>query len=175
MSELESVIELCRMVQSGKIEPFDVDFDYIISVIKKYYPGIKDLEGLCLDARALKEISNVLESQNNWIAHQSTTLYKDPFMLNQSLMRMDIGALADAFLKSWHPVLEMEQMSSMTLAGSLSYWGGLIPIDERWSDEDVTPRETEYASMEEAARLGLIPEEGFIDIIEGFWRELGET
>jgi hypothetical protein len=116
----------------------------------------------------------VLERQNQWIEHQSTTLYKDPFMLNQSLMAMDIGAIANAFLRSWHPLMEMEQISTKTLAGSLSYWGGLIPFDERWQDGLVEERDTEYATMDEAIELGFIPGEGFTSIIENFWNELGE-
>ncbi|MES0324452.1 MAG: hypothetical protein ABUK18_01055 [Candidatus Bathyarchaeia archaeon] len=174
MSELESVINLCRMVQSGKIEPFDIDFDYVMSVIKKHYPNLKNVQEFCLDAQALKELSLVLERQNQWIEHQSTTLYKDPFMLSQSLMAMDIGAIANAFLRSWHPLMEMEQISTKTLAGSLGYWGGLIPFDERWQDSLVEERDTEYASMDEAIKLGFIPGEGFTEIVENFWKELGE-
>ena len=174
MSELESVINLCKMVQSGKIEPFDIDFDYIMGVIKKHYPDIKDIQDFCLDAQALKELSSVLERQNQWIEHQSTTLYKDPFMLSQSLMGMDIGKIADAFLRSWHPLVEMEQISAKTLAGSLEYWGAVIPFDERIQDIYAEERDTEYASMDEARQLGFIPEEGFTDIIEKFWNELGE-
>jgi hypothetical protein len=173
-SELESVISLCRMVQSGKIEPFDIDFDYVMGVIRKHYPGIKDVKEFCLDAEALKELSNVLERQNKWIAHKSSTLYKDPFMLSQSLMRMDIGAVADAFLKSWHPLVEMEQISARTLAESISYWGDLIPLDERWQMEEVAERETGTATIQQAREQGLILTEGFAELLEGFWRELME-
>lgn len=174
MSELESVINLCKMVQSGKIEPFDIDFDYVMSIIKKHYPKIKDFKNFCLDAEALKELSLVLERQNQWIEHKSTTLYKDPFMLSQSLMTLDIGAIADLFLKSWHPLVEMEQMSARTLAESLSYWGELIPFAERWQDNIVEERETGTATRDEARLLGIIPDEGFTEIIEAFWSELGE-
>jgi len=172
LSELESVINLCRMVQAGKIEPFDIDFDYVMGVIRKHYPGIRDVRDFCVDAEALKELSGVLERQNKWIEHQSSTLYKDPFMLSQQLIRMDIGAIAEAFLKSWHPVAEMEQISARTLAESLGYWGGLVPLDERWRGPDVEEVETGTATMGEAHELGLIPEEGFMDLIESLWREL---
>ncbi|MFC1803963.1 hypothetical protein ACFL0D_08380 [Thermoproteota archaeon] len=174
MNELESVISLCRMVQIGKIEPFDIDFDYVMSVIKKHYPNIKDFKDFCLDAEALKELSTVLERQNQWIEHKSTTLYKDPFMLSQSLMALDIGAIANLFLRSWHPLVEMEQMSTRTLAESLSYWGDLLPFDERWQDSLVEERETGTATRDEARQLGIISDEGFTEIIENFWHELGE-
>ena len=148
MSELESVINLCKMVQSGKIEPFDIDFDYVMSVIKKNYSKIKDMKDFCLDAEVLKELSIVLERQNQWIEHKSTTLYKDPFMLSQSIIALDIGAIADLFLRSWHPLVEMEQISTRTLAESLSYWGGLIPFDERWQEGLLELRETGTAKRD---------------------------
>lgn len=174
MSELESVINLCRMVQSGKIEPFDIDFDYVMSVIQKHYPKIKDVKDFCLDAEALKELSTVLERQNQWIEHKSTTLYKDPFMLSQSLMALDIGAIADIFLRSWHPLVEMEQISARTLAESMAYWGDLVPFAERWQDLDIEERETGIATRDEARLMGILMDEGFTDTIEEFWKELGE-
>ena len=162
------------MVQAGSIEPFDIDFDYVIGVIKKHYPEIKSIEDFCLDANAIKELTSVLERQNEWISYQSSTLYKDPFMLNQQLLKMDIGTIADVFLKSWHPLIEMEQISARTLAESMGYWGDLLPITERWNEPDLEPKDTEFASITEAQQLGLIPEEGFADTIEDFWRELEE-
>ena len=174
MSELESVINLCRMVQSGKIEPFDIDFDYVMGVIQKHYPKIKDIKDFCLDAEALKELSTVLERQNQWIEHKSTTLYKDPFMLSQSLIALDIGAIADIFLRSWHPLMEREQISARTLAESMAYWGDLVPFAERWQDLDIEERETGIATRDEARLMGILMDEGFTDTIEEFWKELGE-
>jgi hypothetical protein len=162
------------MVQAGSIEPFDIDFNYVIGIIKKHYPEIRSIEDFCLDANAIKELTSVLERQNEWISYQSSTLYKDPFMLNQQLLKMDIGTIADVFLKSWHPLIEMEQISARTLAESMGYWGDLLPITERWNEPDVEPRDTEFASLYEAQKLGLIPEEGFVDTIEAFWKELEE-
>jgi hypothetical protein len=173
-TELEGVIQLCRLVTAGSVEPFNVDVDYILGVIRKHYPKIESLSDFCQDASAIKELSNVLQRQNEWIEHQSTTLYRDPFLLNQQVMRMDVSAIADSFLKSWHPLVEMEQLSAVTLAGSLGYWTGLIPIADRWKQAEMELIDAGTATLEEAKRLGFLPMEGFAEIIEGFWHELKE-
>jgi hypothetical protein len=172
--ELEGIIGLCRAVQAGSVEPFSVDIDYMLEVIRRYYPETKSLRDFCTDAAAIKGLSNVLESQNEWIHHQSTTLYKDPFLLGQQIMRMDVSAIADSFLKSWHTTVQMEQLSAKTLASSLGYWADLVPLAERWKEADLLMVDAGKASIEEAKELGLLPEEGFADMIESFWRDLGD-
>ncbi len=172
--ELEGVIGLCRAVQAGSVEPFAVDIDYMLSVIRRYYPETTSLQDFCTDAAAIRGLSQVLASQNSWIQHQSTTLYKDPFLLNQQIMKMDVSAIADSFLRSWHPMVQMEQLSAKTLAASLGYWTDLIPLAERWRNPELQLVDAGTATVEEARELGLIPVEGFADMIEAFWLELAE-
>jgi len=170
--ELEGVINLCKAVQAGSVEPFAVDIDYMLEVIRDYYPEIQSFNEFCKDAEAIKGLSNVLMSQNEWIQHQTSTLYKDPFMLNQQLMKIDISAIADSFLKSWHPLVQMEQISAKTLAGSIGYWSDLIPLTQRYQDPKLQLIDAGTATLDEAKELGLLPEEGFADMLERFWHEL---
>ena len=69
-------------------------------------------------------------------------------------------------------MVQMEQLSAKTLAGSLGYWTDLIPLAERWKESNVDLVDAGTATIDEARALGYLPNEGFAEIIEGFWREL---
>jgi len=169
---LESVIELCRTVKETGLDPFSVDTDYVLSIIREFFPNVKSLQDFCLDAEAIKELSSVIEKQGNWIEHQSTSLYKDPFLLESRIRELGGEKLADLFIQSWHPIVALEQMSITSLKDSMDYWKDLLPLDVRWSKKGPEAVEMEMASLEEAIKMGLISERDFTAELEVLWEEL---
>jgi len=171
---LMSIIELCRSVKEAGLDPFAVDTDYVLSIIREFFPNVKSLQDFCLDAEALKELSSVIEKQSSWIQHQSTALYKDPFLLEKRIKEIGSERLAEVFTQSWHPIVALEQMSINSLKGSIDYWKDLLPLDVRWTKKGPEALETERTSFEDARRMGFVSERDFTADLEALWKELKE-
>jgi hypothetical protein len=169
---LQRVIELCRSVEERGLDPFIVDVEDIIAVVREYFPEWRLPEDLCLDAEAVHEISSVIKLQSDWVKHRSTSLYADPFLLEEKIRRLGKEELVDLFLRAWNPIVEMEQISPQSLAQAFHYWQGLLPLDERWSKASFLERTVEATTREELIRQRLIADKAFSEELEGFWDEL---
>jgi len=100
---LQRIIEMCRSVENRSLDPFLIDVDEIISTAKEYFPEWKLPEDLCLDAETIYHLASVVKLQNEWVKHRSTSLYTDPFLLEEKLNRIEKEEIIETFLKAWHP------------------------------------------------------------------------
>jgi hypothetical protein len=92
-------------------------------------------EDLCLDAETIHRLASVIKLQSEWVKHRSTSLYTDPFLLEEKITRIDKRReMVEVFLKAWHPIVELEQISLHSLAESIRYWESLLPLKERWKE-----------------------------------------
>ena len=122
VERLRAVISLCRLTEFGDVDPFSVDVDYVLSILRRFFPHLKSVEELCLDAEAVKELTKVLQRQDEWVRRHSTTLYRDPFLLERRLWKLEPRTLARAFLKAWRPILYLEAVSTPLLLRALGFW-----------------------------------------------------
>jgi hypothetical protein len=169
---LQRIIDLCKSVEERGLDPFIVDVDDIIAVVRKYFPEWESPQELCLDAEAIHHLASVIKLQSEWVKHRSTSLYTDPFLLEEKIRRLDKEELAELFLKAWHPVVELEQISPHSLAEALKYWESLLPISERWLKTGYLETETGSATREELVKLRIMAEKTFSEELEVFWKEL---
>ncbi len=170
--KLHRMIDTCRSVEERSLDPFLIDVNLEINTLKEYLQEWKVPEDLCLDAETLHRIASVVKLQSEWVKHRSTSLYTDPFLLEEKLKRMDKSEIAKTFLKAWRPLIEWEQLSLQSLAEALRYWNALIPLEERW--KETLPQEVEAgsATREELVRQRILREIAFSEELEKFWDEL---
>jgi hypothetical protein len=170
--KLQRIIETCKSVEERSLDPFLLDITANISTVRQYFPEWKIPEDLCLDAETLHRIASVVKLQSEWVKHRSTSLYTDPFLLEEKLKRMGKAEIAKTFLKAWHPLIEWEQISLHSLSEALKYWNSLIPLGERWKETPPAEVEAGSATREELVRERILRDKAFSEELEDFWHEL---
>ena len=120
--ELQRIIEFCKSVESKGLNPFLVDVEDLIAIIREYFPQWKSPEELSLDAEAINEIASVIKLQSEWIKHRVSSLYRDPFLIEEKLRELPADRLSEIFLENWRPIIEFEQISLPSIAEAMTYW-----------------------------------------------------
>jgi hypothetical protein len=170
--ELQRIIDLCSAVEERGLDPFLINIEDLIAVIREYFPEWKLPEDLVLDAETIQHLASVIKMQSEWVKHRSTSLYTDPFLLEEKIRRLSREQLGTIFLKSWHPTVEMEQISPHSLMQAIQYWNELIPLDERWQKTQFTEIETGTATRDELLEQKVLADKMFSEELDLLWKEL---
>lgn len=173
--DLQRIIDLCRSIELKGLDPYLVEVDDLIKVIKDHFPAWRKPEDLCLDTEALNHIASVVRMQGEWVKRRATTLYRDPFMIEEKIRSLPIDRLVEIFLEAWRPIVELEQLTLKGFNEALKYWGDLPPISERWQKTGYTKVDTKPVTKEEVIREGLLSSEPFIAELEKMWLELKDA
>jgi hypothetical protein len=170
--KLTRIIDTCKSVEERSLDPFLIDISDSINEVKEYFPEWTIPEDLCLDAETIHHLASVIKLQGEWVKHRSTSLYTDPFLLEEKLIRLQKEEIVETFLQAWHPIIELEQISIHSLAEATAYWINLLPINERWKETPPVEVERGYATREELVQERILRERAFSEELESFWQEL---
>src|SRR5438132_11768526 len=110
--------------------------------------------------RAITSLARVVGLQSANLRFQSSSLFVDPSMVKQKIGSMSREQLAELLLLSWHPVVELEQLTDASTKEALDYWQQMLSFFERRKRLAAGPFET-LGSMDspEVARRRGLPEE----------------
>jgi hypothetical protein len=170
--KLQRIIEMCESVEERSLDPFLLDVDEVIGVIKEYFPEWELPEDLCLDAETIHHLASVIKLQSEWVRHRSTSLYTDPFLLEEKLTRISKEDMVNIFLEAWHPIVELEQISLHSLAEAIKYWKSLLPLSERWKEFSPEKIEAGLATREELIKQRILLDKAFSEELENFWEKV---
>jgi hypothetical protein len=169
---LERIIEMCCAIESRQVDPFTLNVNEIIKIVKEYFPHWDQPDELKLDAEALHHLATVIKMQSEWVKQRSNSLYTDPFLLEEKIRETGKQQMVDVFLGAWSPVIEFEQLSLHNVAQGLLYWEALAPIDQRWKDIDVSAVAMGSVSREEMVKQRVLSDKEFSEELEAYWLEL---
>ncbi|MBX5329099.1 MAG: hypothetical protein QHH18_04875 [Candidatus Bathyarchaeota archaeon] len=170
--KLQRIIEMCKSVEERSLDPFLIDVSEVISVIKEYFPDWEVPEDLCLDAETVYRLASVIKLQSEWVKHRSTSLYTDPFLLEEKLTRISKEEMVEVFFKAWHPIVELEQISLHSIAEAMKYWENLLPLKERWKEFPTAEFEAGTATRDELIKQRILRDKAFSEELENFWQEM---
>ena len=156
------MIELCRDVESSSANPFDVDIREKILILKRRLPELKLLDELLVDAEAMLELSQIVKLQDEWLKTRASSLYIDPLLIQLKVKLLPKEALSEAFIRSWHPLAQVDQLSPRGLEKAFVYWRDLVPISERFKDQfgtyGVRPGQVDFSDL---VSMGVFTRERF--------------
>jgi len=162
LEDLLRVIELCRSIQGSSTNPFEVDIREKLLLLKKHLPEWEFLDELLLDSEAIFQITQIVRLQDQWLKHRASSLYIDPLLVQLKLKLLGRESLAESFVKSWHPIAQLDQLSPRGLEKAFVYWRDLQPLAERFREQfgsyGARPGAVDY---QELVDLGIFTQEQF--------------
>lgn len=171
--ELLRIVELCKAVQKQGFDPFHVDVKGSLETLRRYLPNWSLLEELLLDAEAIGQIASIIRLQSEWIRKKATLLDVDPLLVELKVRIASSEDLASFFIDSWHPILNLQNLSPGKLSEAIDYWNQLTPLYDRMKKLPAVPRlQPGSLSLQEIIGLQLMTEEEFNTLLLGLWREL---
>lgn len=170
--QIRRIIETCRMIEEKGLDPFSIDVEDFLAIIREMFPDLESIDDLILDSEAVEKIASVIKLQSEWVKKRTTSLYTDPFLIQEKLKLMDKEVLARILLKVWRPVVELEQVTTKSLSVAADYWRDLLPLDVRWAKTEYEERIPGAVTRKDLLEEHLLSEKTFTEALESFWEEL---
>jgi hypothetical protein len=166
------IIGLCLAVESKGIDPFEVQVQEVLGLLRKYLPEWKALDDFILDSEALKQVALIVRLQSDWIKRRSSSVFVDPLLIEVKLRFMDTQRLTEVFEKAWQPVVEMEALSRIRVEQAIDYWNLLATMDQRRVQLPNPTSNLGETSLEELMRRKILSKEAFREALNSLWEEL---
>ena len=171
--DMEDIIQTCNSIENRKFNPFLLDVSEALGILRRHSEHLGSLEDHLLDMRALTGIARVVGLQSANLRFQSSSLYVDPEIAKRKVETLSRQQLSEFFLLSWHPIVELEQLTPATVKEALDYWEKLLSFFERRRRLEIGPLAMPgSAGLSDLSRAGLMEDKAFTMRLNDFWQEL---
>lgn len=173
--ELEELIQTCISIENRRFNPFLLDISEALSMIRRHSNKLRTLEDHLLDMRAITSVARVVGLQSADLRFQSSALYVDPSMVKEKLESLSREQLAEFLLLSWHPIVELEQLTLASTKEAKEFWEKMLSFFERRKRLHLGPFVMpETTDLGELARMRVVEEKAYTRKMQDLWKELKE-
>ncbi len=171
--ELEELIQTCISIENRRFNPFLLDIAEALSIIRRHSNQLRTLEDHLLDMRAITSVARVVGLQSAHLRFQSSSLFIDPSMAKQKLDSLSREQLADFLLLSWHPIVELEQLTLASTKEAKEFWERMLSFFERRKRLHLGPFDNpEATNLGELAKMRIVEEKAYTRKMQDLWNEL---
>jgi hypothetical protein len=171
--ELEELIQTCISIENRRFNPFLLDIAEALSIIRRHSNQLRTLEDHLLDMRAITSIARVVGLQSANLRFQSSSLFMDPGMVERKLDSLSREQLAEFLLLSWHPIVELEQLTLASTKEAKEFWERMLSFFERRKRLHLGPFDNpEATNMGELAQMRIVDEKAYTRKMQDLWNEL---
>lgn len=173
--ELEELIQTCNSIENRRFNPFLLDISEALRIIRCHSSKLRTLDDHLLDMRAITSVARVVGLQSADLRFQSSALYVDPSMVKEKLDSLSREQLAEFLLLSWHPIVELEQLTLASTKEAREFWEKMLSFFERRKRLHLGPFAVpETADLNELARMRVVEEKAYTRKMQDLWKELKE-
>jgi len=174
--ELEELIQTCISIENRRFNPFLLDITEALRIIRRHSNQLRTLDDHLLDMRAITSVARVVGLQSANLRFQSSALFVDPSMVQQKLDSLSREQLAEFLLLSWHPIVELEQLTLASTKEAKEFWERMLSFFERRKRLHLGPFvRPEAADFGELARMRVVEEKAYTRKMQDLWKELKES
>jgi len=171
--ELEELIQTCISIENRRFNPFLLDIAEALSIIRRHSNQLRTLEDHLLDMRAITSVARVVGLQSAHLRFQSSSLFIDPSLAKQKLDSLSREQLADFLLLSWHPIVELEQLTLASTKEAKEFWERMLSFFERRKRLHLGPFDNpEATNLGELAKMRIVEEKAYTRKMQDLWNEL---
>jgi hypothetical protein len=174
--ELEELIQTCISIENRRFNPFLLDITEALRIIRRHSNQLRTLDDHLLDMRAITSVARVVGLQSANLRFQSSSLFVDPGMVKQKLDALSREQLAEFLLLSWHPIVELEQLTLASTKEAKEFWEGMLSFFDRRKrlhlGPFVMPGATDLGELE---RMRVVEEKAYTRKMRDLWNELKEN
>jgi hypothetical protein len=125
--------------------------------------------------RAITSVARVVGLQSANLRFQSSALFVDPSIVKQKLDTLSREQLAEFLLVSWHPIVELEQLTLESTKEAKEFWERMLSFFERRQRLHLGPFVNPVATdLGELARMRVVEEKAYTGKMQELWKELKE-